>query len=357
MLSAGNALASTGEGWGTAIEVPGTAVLNAGGIAQMNSMSCASSGNCLAGGWYTDASHDRRAFVADETGGVWGNAIAVPDAATLGSGASDQVSSVSCAPRAAGDCSVGGLYLDTSNHWQEFVADETSGVWGQAKPLSANPSLVFNELDSLSCTSAGNCSAAGTERAPSFTQLWVADEKNGKWAPTTEMPGLAALNAGGSARVSSLSCNSSGNCAATGFYANASDDLLPFVINETGGVWGQAAEVPGIASLTKGVAQATKTTLAEPNSVSCSSTGNCALGGYYVSFIGVSRSNFQAFVAEEVNGVWLHALPVPGTSALNTGKQAMVNTVSCPRAGTCALGGTYAVTTKGNTQVFVDNRG
>lgn len=185
----------------------------------------------------------------------------------------------------------------------------------------------------------------------------MADEKNGKLTLLTEMPGTAALNADGSASVTSESCSSTGNCAATGFYANSSDDVLPFVVNETAGVWGQAAEVPGIATLTKGVAQATNSTLSEANSASCSSAGNCAVGGYYVTFISSTRSHWQAFVAQETKGVWLHALMVPGTSALNISKQAVVSTVSCARAGTRALGGSYSLSTKGNAQVFVDNRG
>jgi hypothetical protein len=42
--------AATGEGWGTAVEVPGIATLNVGGSAGMSSMSCPSAGNCAAGG-------------------------------------------------------------------------------------------------------------------------------------------------------------------------------------------------------------------------------------------------------------------------------------------------------------------
>jgi len=45
---------AAGGTWGTAREVPGTAALNnTGGDAATNSVSCASSGNCSAGGSYT----------------------------------------------------------------------------------------------------------------------------------------------------------------------------------------------------------------------------------------------------------------------------------------------------------------
>ena len=39
--------------WGQAVEVPGLAALNTGGQANVNSVSCASAGNCAAGGYYT----------------------------------------------------------------------------------------------------------------------------------------------------------------------------------------------------------------------------------------------------------------------------------------------------------------
>jgi len=40
-------------GWGTAQPVPGLAALNKGKNATTDSVSCASAGNCSAGGWYT----------------------------------------------------------------------------------------------------------------------------------------------------------------------------------------------------------------------------------------------------------------------------------------------------------------
>jgi hypothetical protein len=53
--------------WHTAIEVPGTATLNPGGNAFVQSVSCASAGNCSAGGGYTDSSGHLQAFVVRES--------------------------------------------------------------------------------------------------------------------------------------------------------------------------------------------------------------------------------------------------------------------------------------------------
>src|SRR5262249_16448304 len=63
-----------GTPWGNAIEVPGTAALNAGGTAVVTSVSCPSAGNCTAGGQYADKSGiSAQAFVADEVNGTWGD--------------------------------------------------------------------------------------------------------------------------------------------------------------------------------------------------------------------------------------------------------------------------------------------
>src|SRR5215471_15942797 len=64
--------ASAGAGtWQAAIEVPGVAALNKGGQAVVNALSCASAGNCAAGGYYTDGSGHRQAFVASQASGTW----------------------------------------------------------------------------------------------------------------------------------------------------------------------------------------------------------------------------------------------------------------------------------------------
>ena len=52
--------------WRTAIEVPGSGALNAGGSARVESVSCASAGNCAAGGTYTDGFGRIEAFVVSQ---------------------------------------------------------------------------------------------------------------------------------------------------------------------------------------------------------------------------------------------------------------------------------------------------
>jgi hypothetical protein len=67
----GEAVREIGGHWLKAIEVPGTAALNAGGNAQVTWVSCASAGNCAAGGSYQDRSGHHQAFVVSQVNGHW----------------------------------------------------------------------------------------------------------------------------------------------------------------------------------------------------------------------------------------------------------------------------------------------
>src|ERR1700684_2191475 len=70
--------------WGRAVVVPGLEVLNRGQLAQVSSVSCASPGNCAAGGFYRD--HGQQGFVVSERNGRWGQAVEVPGLGALNKG-------------------------------------------------------------------------------------------------------------------------------------------------------------------------------------------------------------------------------------------------------------------------------
>src|SRR5258705_113702 len=110
--------------WRAAIEVPGTAGLSRGGGAGVSSVSCASAGNCAAAGDYKDSSRHRQAFVASEANGTWHAAIEVPGTAALNKGGDAEVDSVSCA--SAGNCPAGGFYSARSGDQPAFGASQHS---------------------------------------------------------------------------------------------------------------------------------------------------------------------------------------------------------------------------------------
>src|SRR6266851_1407144 len=102
----------------------------------------------------------------------------------------------------------------------------------------------------------------------------------GVWGRAIAVPGLAALNTGRNADVLSVSCAAPGSCAAGGFYQNHSRNPYDvttgrgFVVSERNGRWHRAAGVPGLGALNRGGN-------AEVSSVSCASRGYCAAVGFY----------------------------------------------------------------------------
>ena len=112
--------ASATSTWGAAQEVAG--VLNTQNDALVNSVSCSSAGNCSAGGSYRDSAGPQ-AFVVDEVGGTWGAAQEV--AGVLNTQNNAYVQSISCS--SAGNCSAAGLYQDSAGY-QAFVVDATAPV-------------------------------------------------------------------------------------------------------------------------------------------------------------------------------------------------------------------------------------
>jgi hypothetical protein len=91
------------------------------GGATVVSVSCASTGNCSAGGSYTDGSGRLQAFVVDEIDGTWGNAEEVPGLEALNAGGNASIVSLSCP--LPGNCGACGYYRDGSDHFQAFVVN------------------------------------------------------------------------------------------------------------------------------------------------------------------------------------------------------------------------------------------
>jgi|SRR5215472_3054900 len=331
-------VSETAGKWRSAVEVPGSEILNAGGGASADSVSCVSAGNCTALGSYTDGAGRGQVFVVSETDGTWGTAIKMPGVGGLNRfGTPIAHDSVSCA--SAGNCAAVGGYRDGASRSQVFVVSETNGTWGKAIKMPFSGILNWGgsaDAGSVSCGAAGSCAAVGSYRArgPSSTQAFVVSLTNGTWDPAIEVPGSETLNVGRDASTDSVSCVSAGNCTAVGDYRDGVGSPAgrpqPFAVRETNGTWGQAIKVPG-SGLFDADAGANVT------AVSCATAGNCAAGGTYDDAV----FSQQAFVVSETNGTWAKAIEVPGSGTLNAGRFAVVFSVSCPSAGNCAAGGFY----------------
>ncbi len=339
--------------WGQAEEIPGSGLLNQGagsGEVGIAGLVCSSPGNCTATGDYAQRTGFPRPFVVSERNGQWGTAVEMPGTSALNNtqNAFNNVQALSCP--SAGNCVAGGSYTDTVSTSPEhpFLADERGGAWQNARNVPGIAVLSpdgYGAVSAVSCTSAGNCVAAGSfSNAAGNSEPFTITETSGRWARARPV-GIAALKLGGSfgAGIGSISCPSAGNCSAVGGYSKAADEGQVFFVDERHGVWGHATEIPGMARLNTGAN-------ASVSQVSCASAGNCSAGGRYALS---EHGDYQAFVVNEQHGVWARAEEVPGTSALNTGLYGAVNTLSCWSAGNCSAGGTYAGRASPPNEAFV----
>jgi hypothetical protein len=90
------------------MQVPAITALDQGERARIYSVSCGSPGNCSAGGYYTDSLDNSQAFVISQANGIWHDAIEVPGTALLNDAGQAEIDSVSCT---SGDYfSAGGSY-------------------------------------------------------------------------------------------------------------------------------------------------------------------------------------------------------------------------------------------------------
>lgn len=340
-------LAESGGVWGKAQPVPGLAALNRGGLAVITTMSCTGKGNCAIGGGYSSPTiNQEQAFIDDETNGTWAKAREVPGTGKLNGGSVAGVSSLSCA--SPGNCVAGGSYTKTSGAIEAFLATERNGTWAGAQEVPGTAKLNAGgnaQIISVSCPAAHNCAAIGNYSAtPSGgeDQAFLINESNGVWGSAHAVPGLAALEGGGTAYISSVSCPAAGSCGAVGTYWNGQNIDFAFVVNETRGAWGDAKKLPGTAYSGNGYCDA------GCQEIDCPATGDCtAVGGV---------SGGQGFVADESNGAWGHPQEIPNIAKLNRGKISYVNAVSCGSPGHCSVIGNYVPTMQtpiGDTRAFV----
>lgn len=187
-------------------------------------------------------------------------------------------------------------------------------------------------LTQVVCPSVTGCVATGYYNhvpGSTFIRMFALHERGGKWTPETTPRNSASSSA--------LTCRSVGSCVALSWRG---------ILTQTGKRW-----TPSPVQLPS----ATDTifpTMTSIRAVSCGSPGNCAAVGKYVT--GVQGVGFMDHVllVERSSGTWgpgseLQLPPDAATTpdrynGVDTGGVATV--VSCPRAGNCVAGGSYADT-------------
>ena len=248
--------ALTGEGlllterdgsWDTGVEalLPANAAANSG--VTLSSVSCSLPGDCTAVGDYTDSSGNPQGLLLTEALGVgWARGIEarLPGAAlaTYTADGGTGLESVSCS--SPGSCTAVGTYDGGAADGYSplgVLLTQTKGSWSKGieaplPPDGKGPDSYVSGIKSVSCASAGNCTAVGTYTGNNIhcvvcegsDQGVVLTETDGSWARGVQAP----LPGGdGTGMLDSVSCTSAGNCAAVGHYSGGG-----LLVNETNGL-------------------------------------------------------------------------------------------------------------------------
>jgi PASTA domain-containing protein len=332
---------------GVATVLPADAVTGTDQIVSLGSVSCASAGNCSAVGSYLTRAGSLEGLLVSETGGRWGPGIEAQLPADASTGNEDvSLNSVSCS--SPGNCSAVGSY-DGSAGSEALVVTETAGTWGAgveaALPATATTTDQYASLESVSCPSDGNCTAVGGYHDSSGAGALAVTESAGTWQTGVE-PNLPA-NASTTepeAGLGSVSCSSAGNCSAVGIYIDASGDGPGLLLTETRGTWGTGVEavLPANAATTE--------QFVDLPSVSCASAGNCSAVGKYNTDL-----SDDGVLLTETGGTWSPGVKAVLPSNGAPQDQVDLNAVSCPSPGSCAAVGAY-VDRWGNIRSLVLSR-
>lgn len=329
-------IATDTNGTWTASQLPLTdlaSVFSDPGI-DLNSIECPAVGTCVAVGSYRDAADHPEALIATDSNGSWTTRTADLSSLSPDSNPEASFGHVSCA--SPGNCVAVGGYTDSAHQNVSMIATETGGTWSMSRPdLSKLPSVSStgtNVLRSVSCPSVGNCTAAGyyldSSGGGGTDQPMVVSETGGSWGPSTgaQLPGN--VNATTAAvHLYGLACASAGNCTAIGDYRTSSGYTEGFTLTETNGTWAAGSELspPTDASVNP------RTFL---SSIACTSPGSCLVGGAYYG----TGTNNEMLVAQLAAGNWSSAGIVQPTTS---GAYPINDTyVACAATGGyCAVGG------------------
>ncbi len=361
----------SGEGWTQATEIPPPShptFIDA----QLLTVACPATGECVALGTYLDGSGSRQTMAVSESGGVWGRAIEIPEATlrslacrapgscvAVGTGpdgsqlvgviqsvgvwgspqaialpANDapeyvvELSDTAC--QASGPCVTVGSYTTTSHHQRGLGIVESNGRWTASEIVATPGSEVDTRFYSVACPASGPCVADGLGEVA----LGVA-ELDGNWGMAT--PIMPAPNPAAKllALYGTACAGSSGQCFAVGYDERSSTQSLPVVAGASGGVWGQAGELAPPPTAGPGAS-------AQLRSVACTASDSCVAIGEYDDV-----SGSHAMAVNETHGVWGPASeisPPPGNADRSSSSHASLALLACPGTGLCAALGRYGDT-------------
>jgi hypothetical protein len=252
-----------------------------------------------------------------------------------------------------GSCVAVGDYIDVNGHQEGLIDTLHSGTWSaQGAPapadLSHAPQYEPFSLTTVQCDSTGQCVAIGSYMNASNQMHGVIEsEIDGAWTATeAPVPSDAYTSPDPSNDQSStledLSCPTANACVAFGTYV-----LAQHIPGQPGPAFGIYVD-----SLVGGVWAANELPLPPdvyspmgigPNptgSLSCAAPGQCTLVGVYYNVAGLTAG----LVATLDGGIWTSSTaPVPDNASTAAPLYNSMTSVSCAAPGECVAIGSYVI--------------
>jgi RHS repeat-associated protein len=289
---AGGVIETYSSGSWSAVNAPVPS--NAINVSGLSSISCPTTGACVAVGSYDLPGPVQTGLLEVLSGGSW-TATQAPFPASSNY---TYLNDVSC--WSSTSCEAIGFYNDTTtSNIYGLIETLASGTWtGTQAPSPSNATTnPWEEMYSISCPSSGFCQASGTYETSSMAPGVILSLAGGSWS-ASEAPEPANIGPSGEVSVPFVTCTSSTSCVLADEYPITSSDSPGALDELSSGSW-SSLEAPG-----------TDGTGTYYLSIACSSVGNCVAGGASVE---PSASGSSPFISIETGGSWGYLI-APGAT-------------------------------------------
>ncbi|HEY1689417.1 MAG TPA: Ig domain-containing protein [Solirubrobacteraceae bacterium] len=286
-------------GAASTIKLPNEAIsaVSAEQHAALTGVSCTSASNCTAVGYYVEESSKKtQAMIATlGAGGEWSaKEVTAPSAAE----SETTLTSISCP--SSGPCEAVGNYANAEGNLYPWAIEVTNGVTGMGETVKLPPNfdpgpssssidlsefgIIVDGLSTVSCPSAGACTAAGGYATAVSVAPVAVPITNG--APGTPVELSATGGAAIESAIDGIWCSDATDCAIAGinFAITPTPAIEAAVGSETGGTWSSLAPLS-----TSGEELLT--------SMTCASAGRCVVSGLEISGLEGGTPSITTFFA------------------------------------------------------------
>jgi hypothetical protein len=323
------ALQWNGSAW-SVVSTPNPSGTASGGVNWIHAVTCTSSENCWAVGYYSTNSGDTYLNEALQWNGSTWSLVRVPNPAGTEAGDYNSLSNVTCA--SSMDCWAVGFYTqDAGNTFRSATLRWDGSTWSlvPAPNPAGTGGADLNYLSGVACTASTRCWAVGYgSNDVGKTYRSEALRWNGSTWSAVSAPSPFGTH------LDAIACASSTNCWAVGYHADRrTGDLLNESLHRKGSTWSVVSTPSAVR---------TATAYPENNvleGIACTSARNCWTVGYRSD---TSTGHLLNEALRWNGSTWSH-VPTPSPAGAEGGNGHELSGVTCISARNCWAVGTYHI--------------